>query len=391
MSYYDLKITGKDVKRFLQNLYKMHIEFLNITFLEHGAIVKVSEKDYQKIKKIKTIYEIEVVKLYGFASLQAFLKKYALFFLFLGIGFVLFLGLTNIIFEVEVIHNDKELRELILEELKKEGIKKYHFVVSYQKKEEIKEKILSQYKNKIEWLEIERQGTRYEIKVEERKLNQEKTEETPKNLVAKKNGIIQKITATQGEILVKKDQYVKKGDILIGGTIHNKEVEVGKVRAEGSVLAETWYTVSIEFPYHYHEETKTGVKQTYLEFNWFHHPIKFFSFHSYPNSIQESLYVLKNPILPISFSLIREEKVNVIDQIYTKENAIIEASNLAKRRLQERIGENIEILFEKNLKITEEDSKIEVVMFYKVLEEITELQEILEENSQEEQGNQVIE
>ncbi len=384
MSYYDLKITGKDVKRFLQNLYKMHIEFFQIHFLENSVIVKVSEKDYQKIKEIKTIYEIEVVKLYGLASFQAFCKKYALFFLFLGIGFLLFLGLTNIIFEVEVIHNDKELRELILEELKKEGIEKYHVVVSYEKKEKIKEKILSQYHDQIEWLEIERQGTRYEVKVEERKLNPEKEEETPKNLVAKKNGIIQKITATQGEILVKKDQYVKKGDLLIGGTIHNKETVVGKVRAEGSVLAETWYTVTVSLPYHYHEETKTGIQQTYFAFTWFQHVFRLFSFHSYPNSIQEPLYTLQNPILPISFSLVREEKIQVVDQIYTKDNVILEASSLAKKRLQERLGENIQILQEKNLKITEEDSKIEVVMFYKVLEEIAELQDIVEKNVQEE-------
>ena len=382
MSYYDLKITGKDVKRFLQNLYKMHIEFLHITFLDHSAIVKVSEKDYRKIQEIKTIYEIEVVKLYGIASLVAFVRKYAIFLLFLGLGLLLFFGLTHVIFEVEVIHNNKELRELILEELQKEGICKYHFVVSYEKKEQIKEKILKEHKDQIEWLEIERQGTKYEVKVEERKLNQPKEEETPKNIIAKKDGIVQKITATQGEILVKKDQYVKKGDLLIGGIIHNKEVEVGRVRAEGSVLAETWYDVTVELPYHYHEETKTGISQKYFQITWLNHHFQLFAFHSYPNSNLKTLYQLKNPLLPISLSLVQEEQLQVIDQVYTKENAVLFASDLAKKRLQERIGENIEILYEKNLKITEEDSKIKVVMFYKVLEEIAEQQDILESDSQ---------
>ena len=51
ISFYDVKITGKDVKRFLHNLHKMHIEFLNITFFKNSVIIKVSKEDYKKILK----------------------------------------------------------------------------------------------------------------------------------------------------------------------------------------------------------------------------------------------------------------------------------------------------------------------------------------------------
>lgn len=385
MSFYDIKITGKDVKRFIHNLHKMHIEFLNIEFEKNSVLIKVREEDYQKILNIKTIYEIEVVRLYGIAYFKRFLKKYSLFFIVLGVSFFLFLGLTNVIFEVEVVHNNKEIRELLLEELAKEGIRKYHFVVSYQKKETIKENILKKYKDKIEWLEIERQGTKYEIKVEERKKNDEQNDTTPKDIVAKKNGMIQKITSSSGEILVKKDQYVKKGDILIGGTIHNKEEVVGKVRAEGEVIAETWYTVTVSLPYHYREEIKTENKQKVLHIEWLQGGLNLFRFHKYRNSNLDYLYKLENPILPISISIAEEQEVNVIDKVYTKDNAIKEASTIAKQRLKTKLGEDIEILYEKNLKITEEDSKIKVVMFYKVSENITSYQDIIEEETQQEE------
>lgn len=379
MSFYDIRITGKDVKRFIHNLYKMHIEFLNIEFEKNSVLIKVSEEDYKKILEIKTIYEIEVVKLYGIAYFKSFLKKYQLFFLVLLFGFFLFLGFTNVIFEVEVVHNDKQIRDLLLEELANQGIQKYHFVVSFDKKEQIKDLILKKYKDKIEWLEIERQGTKYEVKVEERKKNQEQEDTTPKDIVAKKNGLIQKITSTSGEILAKKDQYVKKGDILIGGTIHNKEETVGYVRAEGEVIAETWYTVTVSLPYHYQEETKTNRTQKILAIEWFHKQIHLFGFQTYQNSQLEYLYRFQNPILPISLSLATEQEVNVIDKVYTKDNAMIEASSIARNRLKEKLGDNIEILYEKNLKITEEDSKIEVVIFYKVSENITEYQDIIVE------------
>ena len=377
-SYYSLKITGKDVKRFIHNLHKMNIEFLNIEFEKNSVIVKVTQSDYKKILDIKTIYEINIIKVYGIAAFKQFIKKYILFLVALGIGLLILLGLTNIIFDIEVVHNDKELRELILEELELEGIKKHNLVSSYEKKERIKENILKKYKDKIDWLEIERQGTKYIIKVEERKQKNEIIDNKPRNVIAKKNGLIKKILSSTGEIIIKKDQYVKQGDILISGTIHNKEEEVAKVKAEGKIYAETWYNVKVELPYHYREETKTGNKQKILDIKWFSKNIHLFDFNKYKNSTENEIFKLKNSILPLSISLIENEEVNVIDKIYTKDNAVTEASSIAKKRLKDNLGENIEILYEKNLKITEEDSKIIVVMFYKVYEDITAYQEISE-------------
>lgn len=378
VSYYDIKITGKDVKRFIHNLHKMRIEFLNIIFEKNSVIIKVSEQDYKKILDIKTIYEIEIVKIYGIAYIKSFIKKYWIFFVVLGFGFLMFLGLTNVVFEIEVVHNDKDLRELIIEELKNEGISKHSFVVSYEKKEKIRENILKKYKDEIEWLEIERQGTKYVIKVEERKKNQENIIDTPRNVIAKKNGLITKIISSSGEIVIKKDQYVKKGDILISGTIHNKEEVVAKVRAEGKVYAETWYTVTVELPYHYHEEKKTNNYQKIIDIKWFSHSYHLFDFKKYNNSSEEVLFKLQNNLLPISISLVNQQEVEIIDKVYTKNNAVSEASEIAKKRLERNLGEDIEILYEKNLKITEEDSKIIVVMFYKVYEDITDYQEISE-------------
>jgi len=279
------------------------------------------------------------------------------------------------------------LRELILEELETEGIKKYNLVVSYEKKEKIKENLLKKHKDKIDWLEIERTGTKYIIKVEERKKNNQIMDSKPRNVIAKKNGLIKKIVSSSGEIVVKKDQYVKKGDILINGIIHNKEEEVAKVRADGIVYAETWYNVTVEVPYHYHEENETGNKQKVLEFKWFDKEYNLFDFDKYKNSKDNSIFLISNNLLPISLSIVEEKEVNVIDKIYTKDNAITEASSIAKNRLKDKLGENIEILYEKNLKITEEDSKIIVVMFYKIYEDITDYQEISEiiENNETEQ------
>ena len=96
MSYYDIKIVGKDVKRFIHNLHKMHIEFHNINYDQNSVIIKVSEADYKKIMSIKTIYKIEIVKAYGIASIKKFIKKYLLFLIVLGVGFLFYLRLQTL-------------------------------------------------------------------------------------------------------------------------------------------------------------------------------------------------------------------------------------------------------------------------------------------------------
>ena len=67
-SYYRLKITGKDVKRFLKQLYNLNIFFEEIEFKEKELYIKVDKDNYKKIKKIKTIYKIEIINLYGISK-----------------------------------------------------------------------------------------------------------------------------------------------------------------------------------------------------------------------------------------------------------------------------------------------------------------------------------
>lgn len=376
MNKYDIKITGKDAKRFIHNLHKSRIQFLNIEFNNKSVIIQVNEEDYKKIMNIKTIYEIEVVKMYGMPRLKQLFKKYKIFLITLLFGILFFLSLTNIIFEVEVVHNNKDLREMIMEELKREGITKYKLVVPFKTKEKIKQNIQKKYSDTIEWLEIEREGTKYIVKVEERKKKNTEENQEPRNIIAKKNGMIKKIEAASGTVIAKKDQYVKKGDILISGNIYNKEEIKDQVVATGEVYAETWYTVKVELPYHYREEKLVDNKQKTLEINWLNKTITLFDFKNFKNSNSKDLFSIKNNILPFSISISEKQEKQVIDKIYSKENAIIEASTIAQTRLKDKLGVNIDILYEKNLKLTEEDSKIVVTMFYKVYENIVDYQKL---------------
>lgn len=379
MNQYDIKITGKDLKRFLKNLHKLKIQFYNITFDKKSMIVRVNEDDYKKIMGIKTIYEIEVVRLYGPIRILKFLQKYCIFFLFLLVGLAIIIILSHMIFDITVVHNKKEIRDLLYEELKERGISKYHFYLSFDKQEKIVAEIITKYRNTIEWMEIERIGVSYIVKVEERKEKNTDTSFEPRDLIAKKDGYVTNIEASSGTVLIMPNTYVKKGDILVSGSIKNKDTLMAKVKANGKVFAEVWYQTTVVLPYHYQEETKTGNKKKTLTIQFLNSHWNLFDFNPYKEKEVKTLKQIKNNILPISIKLNEEIEMIKKEYLYTKDMVVVEASRIAREKLLHKLGQEDKILYEKCLKITEEDSKIVVVIFFKVKEDITSYQAIPEE------------
>lgn len=249
-----VNIKGKNVDRFIRKLITLKIELLELNQISYKEInIKVYKKDYEKILEIKTIYETEIIDSYGLIKIKKILKMNQILIMSLILGIILLIFLSNIIFSIEVVHTNKDVRNLVLESLNEHGIKKYHFKKSYQQIQKIKNQILMDYKDKIEWLEIEQIGTKYQIRLEIRKITNVKESKNVQNIVAKKDAIIKKIEAKSGEIIKDTNDYVNKNDIIISGSINLNEETKDIIRAEGKVYGEVWYMITTEYPLHYYE------------------------------------------------------------------------------------------------------------------------------------------
>lgn len=378
-SVYEVKIEGKDIKRFIKTLYRRRIELINIVYDNNNVSIKLDKSNYNKLLDIKTIYEIKLTKLYGLAKYKFLLNKYKIFLCTLILGFIFLLFLSNIIFEVEVIHRKEEIRNIIYQELNRYNIKKYKFVIPFSKQEKIVKEILDNNKEKLEWLEIERVGVKYIIRAEERIINKIGDNTPKRHVVASKDGIIMNVDASNGEIVKKKNDYVKKGDIVISGNITKGEDIKNKVSASGNVYAEVWYTVDVEMPLVYKEEYKTGKNKKVLSFTFFDKRYSLFDFFVYKNKQIEEKVIIKNNLLPIKLSFDKEVELKVIDEVYTYEEANDKAVSLAREKLQVKLEKNEKILYEKKLKTTQNNSTILVTVFFKVYENITDYMEIIEE------------
>lgn len=376
---YRIKITGKDPKYFLRHLIVKKIKLYNIIEDHDGISLTVDEVDYAKILKMKTSYNIKIVHRFGVAKLRYLLLKYKyiLSFLFLTLGLMIIL--SHFIFFIDVIHSKEEIRELVENDLKEFGISKYRFRVSYAKKEEIRNKILEKEKDKIEWLEIDRIGTRYIVNVEERLIKDNKVDNVVRDIVAKKDAMILNIEAETGEIVRKKYEYVRKGDTIVSGTIKNKEDEVSKVKAEGKVYGEVWYSVTVELPKKYYEEKKTGKTSKALTLRIANKKISVPFSKDNKSYISEDSPIIENNLIPIRLVLETKHEIEIIDKEYNMDNSSSEAIKLATKKLEDHLDEQSMILSKKVLKKTLKNSKIIVEIFFKVRENITDYKKISKE------------
>jgi similar to stage IV sporulation protein len=366
-----LRIKGKNLFKFVRTLISNNIELLKIEYLNRNEmLIRVTENDYNKIKNIKTINEIETVELYGGLKLKGIININKYFFTVIFFGYILLVFLSNITMDVQVVHSNSGIRTLLIKELEERGIKKLSIKKGYDEIELIEKEILAKYKNKIEWLEIQEIGTKYIVKVEERKINTEIENNNYQHIVAKRSGIIKVIEANNGDIVRIVNEYVGKGAILISGAILRNGALVKNVKASGKVYAEVWYTTIVEYPLTYKEEYITGNNKTVYALKFLNHNISFFDFKPYKNKRIEEKILMKNIILPIQFVKQKQKELKVTDEVYSHEDALIRATNLARTKIEEKLQKGEKILREKNLSVSIEDNKIVVNIFFAVYQDI---------------------
>ena len=371
-----VKVEGRNINNFIKRIIKDNVKIIkHIPISYKEAILIISYEDYLKLKKYKTIYKLRVISKYGKLKIKESLNKNKYLIIFIIMGIILLYTLSNIVFNIDVIHSSKEIKDLVYKELKENGINKYIFKKNYEEIEKIEDKILEDNKDKIEWIEITENGTSYIVRVEERKIKEDNDDNTSYDIVSTKNAIIYSIEASSGEKVKKVNDYVTKGDIIISGSITKPDGNMIVGTAKGEVYGEVWYVVDVNYPYIYKEEIQTGkVKEVYV-INFLGHRISLFDFNKFKTYNVNSKVLLNNNFLPINLVKEKQYELNVIDEYYTEEEAVDKAVELAKEKLMS--NKNIREI--KNATILEENtysSKIGLKLFISVIENIGEYKEI---------------
>lgn len=354
---------SNNINRFINKCIKRKIDLLNIRYIDkNNIILNIYLDDLEEIKRINYYSKISIENVFGYNRLKLFLKRNFIYFITVICCFILMNFLENIIFEVKIIHSNKEIIELVQNELTKHKVKPLKLVKSFDELEGIRLKIIEDNPNRLEWLSITRKGMKYIVRVEERIITEQEEKSGYCHIIAKKDGMVKHIKSISGETLVRENDYVRSGDILISGEIHLYEEVKHNVCAEGMVLGEVWYNVNLSIPLNYQEKNYTGKSR----YNFILNNKQLFK-EKYKKYDIENIY--KFNLFGFNFNYLKEKEYNYILKKYSYEEAVNEALRLVDEKFKIKLKDSGKIKSKKILKKTQFNSRIDIEVFV-ILEEV---------------------
>ncbi|MBR3162307.1 MAG: sporulation protein YqfD [Bacilli bacterium] len=383
-----VKIEGKNINNYIKRIIKQKINIIKLIPISHKEVhISIKYSDYKKIIQYKSIYKISIIDTYGLLKLKKGIKKNIYLIIFSIIGILLIIILSNITFSIDIIHQDKKIRYLIKEELNKYGLKKYHFKKNYKELETIEDSILKNNKDKLEWIEIINKGTKYIVRIEERKINNIKHTNTYQSIVSTKEAIITKIIANKGEKEKNINDYVKKGEPIISGFITLPDNTKIPTTAKGKVYGEVWYQVTLDYPFVYQEEKITGNKKTIFAINFINKRLSILDFKKYKTFKSKNKIIFQDNLIT-NINLTKEKQYELIvkDEVYPIDIAISKAEDYIIKKLKKgnpKIKKIKKIII---LNHTENSSTINLKLFITAIENIGVTSPITEEDIKQNQN-----
>lgn len=316
-----IKVSGRNVDRYIKRMVKNNINFIKVNKININEVdIVIRYEDYLELLKYNSVmYEIKIVEKLGVLKLRDKLKTNSILIIFLMLGLVLLYSLSNVIFGVEVIHGNSDIRKLLYEELDKYGIYKYSFKKGYKELEEIEDEILENNKDMLEWLEIVVDGVFVKVRVEERIIDDGNSKFRYQNIVSSKNAVIKEVKAVSGEVVKEKGSYVKMGDVVISGAIVHPDNSSVLTMASGKVYGEVWYLVKIKYPFVYQESNLTGRKSGGISIKFFNKEFNLFNNSHYKSFSRKNKFLFGDNLLDLGVVFEKRYELDIRDEVYTVE------------------------------------------------------------------------
>ncbi len=375
--YVIIKVEGLALESFINESNSKGVSLWDIKRLNHTTLEgKVGIKDYKKLRKPmrKTGCKSKIHAKNGCPFWISKIKARKMLILGAFFSLTLLFILSSFIFLIEITGNDQVDRVDILNALNESGFKigsnKYFINLR-----EIENDLLLNI-DELAWIGIEISGIMARIEVVEKTPPFKKIEKNiPCNVLASKNGIIEKVIARNGDAIAKKGDIVIKGDLLINGIIHREGMEVPiYTHAHGEVYARTYYEAEEAVNLITTKKIKTGEKSTnrILRMGNLELDLKLVD-HSYKNFIVEEtikkIPIWRNITFPVEivtrdiYEVVeKEERINL-----NRAKEILHV-NLMENLLQE-IPKGLEIL-NTNTEFTVKNNTLRASITIEVIEDI---------------------
>lgn len=244
LGYVNISVEGYFIERFINICISKRILLWNLkrkksTFL----YTNIGIKNFKIVREIakSTKCRVKIEKKKGLPFILYKYKKRKIFLACLIIIVVFILGVSNFIWNIEVIGNNTINTEEIISSINKNGLK-----IGIPKHKINTKEIINNIRlerNDIAWIGIHIKGTNATIEIVEADKKPEIVNENEYcNIISNKDGVITKINVQNGTALVNIGDIIKKGNVLVGGWLEGKYTGTRYVHAKADIQAKIWYS-----------------------------------------------------------------------------------------------------------------------------------------------------
>ncbi len=265
--------------------------------------------------------------------------------LFVGVAMVaaLMIYASMVVWRVQITGNERLHERTVEELLASYGIKTGRFIPSLAL-DKAETKILLENRD-IAWISLHLSGTTLHVEMRETRRMGEREDGLSANLVASADGLVERIEAFDGRVMVRVGDTVKKGDLLVSGLYDGGRMTA----ASGAVYARTVRDITIAVPFDYEKKEYTGREWKEKTLIFFGNEIKVFTNTGKAGGTCDIIYYEK--MLPLGESMeipvgMRTRKYleyTMTEARYTEEEAMNEAFRRLSAALRS-LAEDTELL-----------------------------------------------
>lgn len=252
--YYVITVEGIGVERFLNHLIRNGIKVYNVNKISSTKIeFCVDRQDMKNFKQVYrgSNYEIKVKQKTGMPFILKRIYKHKGMWICAIVSLFLLMLTSQFVTDIYIQVPEGVKKEEIRKELYEAGLKPGVYKKSIDRKE-LRDHIMLTF-DQVAYMSINVKGTNIFVTVT-KKAETLKTEEQSNycNIIAKKNGIIEKVIPRSGNAVKNTGDIVQKGEVLISGA---------DTKSVPEVWASTFYEVTKSASYEDTKKEKTGEKK----------------------------------------------------------------------------------------------------------------------------------
>ena len=341
--YYVLIVEGIDAEKYLNFICKSRISIYNVKRISNTKIeFCVNRGDLKKIKNTYrgSKFEIKIKQKTGIPFLAKRIYRYKTMVFSAIVSLFLLLLTTQFVTDIYIQVPEGIKKEDIRKELYQVGLKPGVYKKSIDRKE-IRDHIMLKF-NDVAYLSINVKGTNIFVTVTKKAETLKSVEQSNYcNIIAKKDGIIEKVIARSGNSVVQKGDIVRKGDVLINGS-NNKSIP--------EVWATTFYEASKSASYEEVVKEKTGNKKNVYTLSFYDNK------YTIRRNIKYNDYVIENQEYKLSLgNYTFPLKLKVSTFYETEDKKIEKDKEQVKKELKEKTLKELDYIIPASARIV--DSK----------------------------------